>query len=306
MQFNDQVDVALLLTARLKATAEIGQLTPREFWSIHKRLPDLRQLVDTSTDGLRALVPGTPGLEERIVRLIEAGSSFVDEREQMAAEGLELISAIGDSFPERLGQRLGDACPPTFLLAGQRSLLASASIGVVGSRNVTAEGANVARAAGCAAAKRGFTLVSGSARGVDSIAASAALHAGGASISIPSEGLRRILKRGDIDLSKSLYMSPLSPDAKFTAGYAMARNKVIYALALKTLVVASDDSKGGTWQGASEALRRNYGAVAVWRGNGQGPGNRGLEQRGGQRITDIGELFNEEPSGPAQLGLDFS
>lgn len=306
MQFQDEKGVALLLTARLRATADVDQLTPREFWSIRRQIPDLRQLVDTSTEGLQALIPGIPALAERVARLIDVRDAFEDEREQLAEQGLQLHSAIGDSFPDRLRRQLGDTCPPVLLTAGRIGLTESPGIGVVGSRNVTETGARVAQAAGQTAAQRGFTLVSGAAKGVDSIAASAALDAGGTSISIPSEGLRRVLRRGDIDLSRSLYLSPHGPDVAFTAGNAMSRNKIIYALASKTLVVASDDSKGGTWQGATEAIRRGYGIVAIWRGDGQGVGNSGLEERGGQRITDIAELFHEAESGPVQLGLDFS
>lgn len=67
----------------------------------------------------------------------------------------------------------------------------------------------------------------------------------------------------------------------------MGRNKVVYGLADVTLVVCSDDGSGGTWEGAKEALRRRFGTVAVWDGEGAGPGNAPLIKLGGQAIRDV-------------------
>ena len=70
----------------------------------------------------------------------------------------------------------------------------------------------------------------------------------------------------------------------------MGRNKLIYALADLTVVVAADTGGGGTWTGADEALRRGVGRVAVWRGDGEGPGNAALESRGAVAIRSAAEL----------------
>lgn len=91
----------------------------------------------------------------------------------------------------------------------------------------------------------------------------------------------------------------------------MGRNKIAYALADLTLVVASDLDTGGTWSGATEALRRGFGDVAVWRGNGEGPGNAALESRGAWPVHTLDQLsarLGAETSSPrqprvTQLGL---
>lgn len=59
---------------------------------------------------------------------------------------------------------------------------------------------------------------------------------------------------------------------------AMGRNKVIYALSKATLVVASDEDSGGTWSGATEALKRGIAPVITWVGEGSGPGNEPLQR----------------------------
>jgi predicted Rossmann fold nucleotide-binding protein DprA/Smf involved in DNA uptake len=78
----------------------------------------------------------------------------------------------------------------------------------------------------------------------------------------------------------------------------MGRNKIIYALADVTLVVCSDSGSGGTWGGATEALRRGFGRVAVWTGDGAGPGNAELVGRGATPVDDFDALTRLDPVEP--------
>ena len=63
---------------------------------------------------------------------------------------------------------------------------------------------------------------------------------------------------------------------------------------------------GGTWAGASEAVRHRFGAVAVWRGEGEGPGNARLADLGAKPLGNIGELQSalvaDDPE-PVQMSL---
>lgn len=95
--------------------------------------------------------------------------------------------------------------------------------------------------------------------------------------------------------------SPYGPTMRFTAGNAMGRNKIIYALADATLVVCSDSGSGGTWEGAREAMRRSFGRVAVWTGAGAGPGNDKLVQLGGVAISEVGAVLDVEPVDSASV-----
>jgi predicted Rossmann fold nucleotide-binding protein DprA/Smf involved in DNA uptake len=73
-------------------------------------------------------------------------------------------------------------------------------------------------------------------------------------------------------------------------GNALGRNKIIYALAKCTVVVASDHETGGTWAGATEALKNGYGRVASWTGDGAGPGNRALVERNASELANLMRL----------------
>ena len=103
-------------------------------------------------------------------------------------------------------------------------------------------------------------------------------------VSVLAEGMEKTiklrdvqkeLKRGDLCL-----LTPYSPDAGFSVGGAMGRNRLIYCLADYAIVVASDAEKGGTWSGASEALRFGWLPVFVLEHSLMPEGNRLLIQKG--------------------------
>jgi hypothetical protein len=77
------------------------------------------------------------------------------------------------------------------------------------------------------------------------------------------------------------------------------------------VVVASELDRGGTWEGATEALRRGYGSVAVWVGSGAGPGNERLAELGATPVEDLSSLLHALPSAAVtpsvaeQLPLDL-
>jgi predicted Rossmann fold nucleotide-binding protein DprA/Smf involved in DNA uptake len=76
-----------------------------------------------------------------------------------------------------------------------------------------------------------------------------ALNADGVSIGILAENLlkkslsrqfRNVINKGGL-----LLISPYHPNARFTVGTAMGRNKLIYAMADYGLVVSAEYNKGG-------------------------------------------------------------
>jgi predicted Rossmann fold nucleotide-binding protein DprA/Smf involved in DNA uptake len=95
------------------------------------------------------------------------------------------------------------------------------------------------------------------------------------------------LKRGDLCL-----ITPYSPNAGFSVGAAMGRNKLIYCLADYAIVVASDAETGGTWAGATEALKNNWVPVFVLEHDQMPEGNKLLLQKG---ALPFPRTFKEPP-----------
>jgi predicted Rossmann fold nucleotide-binding protein DprA/Smf involved in DNA uptake len=281
---------SLLLTNRL-VDVRAKPLSAAEYWALVAKVPDPALLLDLDELAVVELLGGDTIEAQRVRTLLDATTAFAYERERLEEEGITLLSTFDSAFPERLFQRLGTTCPAFLTVAGPVDWLSAGGLGVVGSRDSGPAALEVARAAAQVAIDGGVPVVSGLARGIDQESMASALDGGGAVVGVPAEGLsvaarspevRRRVHGGALCIA-----SPYAPGVRFTAGNAMGRNKIVYGLADVTLVVCSDNGSGGTWEGAKEALRRGYGPVAIWSGDGAGPGNAPLVALGGSSITNV-------------------
>jgi predicted Rossmann fold nucleotide-binding protein DprA/Smf involved in DNA uptake len=301
---------ALLLTNRL---VDVGAkpLSAGEFWALIAKVPNLEVLLGADEVAVAQFL-GDDTLEvERIIALLGATTAFAYERERLEEEGISLLSTFDPAFPVRLVERLGTTCPAFLTVAGPVEWLSAGGLGVVGSRDTCPEALDVARSAARVAVDAGVPVVSGLARGIDQESMAGALDGGGAVVGIPAEGLRVAARSPEVrrwvHSGELCIASPYTPGMRFTAGNAMGRNKIIYGLADVTLVVCSDNGSGGTWEGAKEALRRGFGPVAIWSGDGAGPGNAALVALGGTSITDVRDVFKvtEQTTEPKVQGSLF-
>lgn len=307
---------SLLLSQRL-VEAGATPLKASEYWTVIEKVDDPAKLLGRDVQEIASTTGAGEELAERLARLLDAATSLafaVDEAEQA---GIQVLSALDHGYPAVLRERLGRSAPPLLYIVGDSSLLSGDLLGIVGSRDVSEEGAEAARRAAVEAVRHGHGVVSGAAKGVDRLAMLAALDAGGLAAGVLADSLARATRDADIRRAvadgRLCFCTPYNPTAGFTVANAMGRNKLIYALSKATLVVAADLDKGGTWAGAVEALRQRSSPVLVWTGNGAGEGNPRLVERGATGVEQISELFPLPPGGaptqrsdrsPQQLGLD--
>jgi len=198
---------------------------------------------------------------QRLEFLLSRGVQLGFAVEEWQRNGIWIISRSDTDYPDRYKKHLKDKAPPLLFGAGDRSLLKGGGLGMVGSRNVDEEGEAFCRQVAELCAWNQIPVVSGGARGVDQISMTASLEVGGVTIGIVAENLlRKSVERGNrraIAEGRLLLVSPYHPNARFTVGTAMGRNKLIYAMADYALVVRADLGKGGTWTGATEELKRD-------------------------------------------------
>lgn len=300
----DEHDLAALaLTSRL-VDSPAKPLSAPEFWALQRRIEPAALHGMTAGDIAAALsVPGEDG--ERIAKLFDRAGGLAIALERLDHAGIWTMTGLGQRYPERLRTRLGDAAPVVLHGVGGFASLANDGVGVVGSRDVSAEASHVARDIAQRAVQLGLPVVSGAARGVDGDAMNAAFEVGGQVVGVLAEaldasvsrrGTRRAIASGQICL-----VTPYAPSAPFSVGNAMGRNKIIYGLSRCTIVVASEHETGSTWAGATEALKNGYGRVASWIGPGSGGGDSALVQRGAFELSEanrLGELLDESVDPP--------
>lgn len=284
----NQGSLAVLAMTNRFTDVGVPPLKASELWRLLAQVDDPGRLFGIDERAASDLTPGTGVDPARLVRLLDAGVALAARLEGLYERGISVITALDAAYPQRLRERLALAAPPVLYCAGEISLLGVDGIGMVGSRDVGPEAAEVTRKVAHLVADNGLPVVSGGAKGVDSISMAAAFQAGGTTVGVLADSLERAISQADnrramLD-GRACLCTPYRPDARFTAGSAMGRNKIIYGLARVTLVIASAKGEGGTWAGATEALKKFYGRVAVWTGDGSGPGNDALVKAGGAAI----------------------
>jgi predicted Rossmann fold nucleotide-binding protein DprA/Smf involved in DNA uptake len=299
----DTTKAALLLTGRL-VDVDAKPFTASEWAELVTRLGDAQvgaaALFEPGFDAERTL-HYDPATAERIAGRLDGSTALAFALEDLMQAGIWTVATGDDDYPDRLLERLGRAAPPVLFGCGPAGLLTSGGVGVVGSRDVSPEGAEFAAAVARAAAAGGYPLVSGGARGVDQISMNAASERGRV-VGVLADSLQARIRKAAIRTlvadDRVCLVTPYHPASGFSVGAAMGRNKLIYGLADLTVVVASTVESGGTWAGATEALTKEYGAVAVWRGAGEGPGNAELGARGAVPVKDVDEVLALLAAGP--------
>jgi predicted Rossmann fold nucleotide-binding protein DprA/Smf involved in DNA uptake len=271
----------------------------------------LRQQELTPADLLdRSLQEKLPGItiakldSERLFSLLNRGFLLGLALEKWLNQGLWIIGRGEDSYPQRLKQKLKHLAPPIIYGIGDRSLLSLSGLAIIGSRDVDAEGLDYTRQVAQECVKNGLQVVSGGARGVDRTAMLASLEAGGTALGILADSLVKTAVRGDyrplIQERKLTLISTYDPEAGFSVGNAMGRNKYIYALADHSLVVSATANQGGTWHGEIEALEKIKNIPVFVRLQGNIPdGNQQLINRGAKAFPvfplrdSLGKLLTE-------------
>ncbi|MEI6180064.1 MAG: DNA-processing protein DprA, partial [Chloroflexales bacterium] len=219
-------------------------------------------------------------LGERVLSLVTRGAALALAVENWTNKGLWVVGRSDPRYPQRLRARLGRQAPPILYGVGERSLLDSGGLAIVGSRDADDEALDFTRSVALACARQGVAVVSGAARGIDSEAMQAALDAEGVVLGVLADSLARAAVAGKyrpaVRAGRLVLISPYDPEAGFNTGNAMNRNKAIYALSDFALVVSASLAKGGTWEGAVENLRRAWVPLFVRSANPQLPGNQRL------------------------------
>ncbi len=197
-----------------------------------------------------------PQMAEHIAELL--GEEMLLQRYLQRAKkaGCVPVTRATECYPVVLRNRLGLDSPGVLWAKGDLGLLGEPAIALVGSRMLRSANREFAREVGRQVAKQGFTLVSGNARGADQTAQQACLEAGGKVISVVADSLREHSAKENL-----LYLSEDVFDGEFSAQRALSRNRVIHCLGIKTFVAQSNLEKGGTWDGTTKNLQKNWSPV---------------------------------------------
>ncbi|MCA9833719.1 MAG: DNA-processing protein DprA [Thermomicrobiales bacterium] len=244
--------------------------------------------------------------EYEIVDLLELGldasqaAAFLDYEPNDLADrlldaGIHLVTMLDANAPRKL---LSGPISPWFFVYGDVSALGNESIGFSGSRDASPEAIEATMQIAAAAVDRGWTVISGGARGIDTAAHQGALDRGGATAILLPQGIlgwRSAEMPGDGEL---VIMSEFQPLDGWSSYRAMQRNKSIVHLSDR-LVIPQAGVKGGTMNAAEYALKANHPTWVIDLGP-EYEGNRLIARKGARILpwandpTDLDMLVTAE------------
>jgi DNA processing protein len=179
------------------------------------------------------------------------------------AIGARLLTSADPAFPQAL-RDIPD-CPPLLWIMGDPALLARPMIALVGARNASSLGTRMARSLAADLSARGYLIVSGLARGIDTAAhlgsverGTVAVMAGGVDVIYPAENTKLA---GDI-LATGLRLSEQPIGLIPQARHFPSRNRLVSGLA-QAVVVVEAAAKSGSLLTARNALDQGREVMAV-------------------------------------------
>ncbi len=240
------------------------------------------------------------GLEKSVIQQIREQRPLINpdkEMEKLAKEGIDLITSRDKNYPKLLKEIY---TPPALLyIKGNLKPSDEFSLGIVGTRKLSLYGQQVTPFIASELARAGLTIISGLAKGIDTLAHRAALSAGGRTVAVLGSGLDKIYPLGNRRLAeeisqKGAIISEFPLGTQPLAQHFPQRNRIISGLSLGILVVEAPEQSGALIT-AKDALEQNRDVFAI-----PGPifsqnsfGTNNLIKMGAKLITQANDILEE-------------
>ena len=225
--------------------------------------------------------------------------SVDDEMERLEHHGVDALICEGPAYPSRL-KEIYDY-PPVLYVRGKLPADDEPCLAIVGTRRPTVYGRQVTEEIVADLARSSITIISGLARGIDSVAHRTALDAGGKTVAVFGSGLDIVYPGENAKLAQAIaehgaLVSEYPLGVKPKAENFPLRNRIMSGLSLGVLVVEAGERSGALIT-AQQAMEQNREVFAV-PGSILSPASQGtnrLIQEGAKLVrnhTDILEELN--------------
>ncbi len=269
--------------AALRSLLSVERLGPQKTKALVSKFRSFEDVLSASVTALK----NTDGISEELAKRIIKASKNMDEftgstvslLEDLKNKNAALVTLWDDDYPYRL-KNIYD--PPLILYyKGTLAPEPENAVAIVGTREPTQYGRSYADRFAAELSKAGFTIVSGLARGIDSIAHRSVIKAGGRTIGVLGCGIDVIYppenKQLYADMEKDgAIITEYPPGTKPDAVNFPRRNRIISGLSLGTLLIESGVT-GGALHTARFSLDQGREIFAL-------PGNIGSRQSEGPNL----------------------
>jgi DNA processing protein len=279
----------------LNALPEVGPLRVAQLLQF---FPGVMAILEARQEELLRVA----GIGVKTARAITTWQEQVDaEREQelAARAGAFILTRVDEDYPPLL-REIHDP-PLCVYVRGNREVLrqSACSLAIVGSRRTSQYGVMMAEQLASAAALAGWTVVSGLARGIDTVAHQAVVRLRKRTVAVIGSGLGRIYPQENIELARSICQDG-AVVSEFPMLYAPSkhafpmRNRIIAGMTRGTIVVEAGH-KSGSLITANQAADENRLVFAV-PGRADSPQSRGchaLIKDGARLVETFQDVLDE-------------
>lgn len=189
---------------------------------------------------------------EKLIESFKLARKNLDTEEyflRLQKEGIKVVTFFDKNYPALL-KEIAD--PPVIIYyQGEiNSEILTECFGVVGTRKPTGYGRVVTEKLSKELSESGLTIVSGLARGIDTIAHKAAIDAGGKTLAVLGGGLFQIFPAENLRLAEKIasgfgaVLTEFPPAYPHLAGNFPARNRIISGLSKGVLVTEAAEDSG--------------------------------------------------------------
>lgn len=169
------------------------------------------------------------------------------------------ISILDKDYPTSLKSFRQINSPTILSTIGNKKLLGNSKVGYSGSRKISRKGISIIQdsVSQLSQLNKNITIVSGYAKGADTVAVSEALKSGGTTIIVLAEGINSFHIHKELkdiwDWNRVLVISEYHPDDIWTVSRAMNRNKTIIGLS-DVMIVVEAGERGGSFDAGIVSL----------------------------------------------------
>ncbi|OHE89276.1 MAG: DNA protecting protein DprA [Verrucomicrobia bacterium RIFCSPLOWO2_12_FULL_64_8] len=277
----------------LNALPNIGPITTNRL--LEELGGDPRAIFAAGARRIEAVKGVGPVISRTITRWPE-NFDLAREEKKLADAGATFVTPRDDAYPKLL-QQIHD--PPIGLYRKGTFAFGQPCVALVGSRRATLYGQTMAKKLGAELAERGFCVVSGLARGIDTAAHEGALLVGGRTAAVLGTGLDLIYPPENLDLYRRIAETG-AVLSEFPFGrradrqsFAM-RNRIVAGLCEAVVVVESDVDGGAM---ITARFAGEYGRlIFAVPGRIDQPSSRGCHQLirdGATLLTSVDDILAE-------------
>ena len=242
------------------------------------------------------------GVGAKLAQSIIQSSSTIDVDQQIeiaANNNVHILLESHDDYPPLL-KEIHD--PPGVIFSlGKLQSIDQLAVAIVGTRHATNYGKQQAKQLATQLALAGITVVSGLARGIDTVAHQSALAAGGRTVAVLANGVLKPYPPENTELAQQIaaqgcVLSEATPTQPPRSGMFPQRNRIISGLTLGTIVIEAA-TRSGALITARHAWEQNREVFAV-----PGPVDSRMSQGPHQLIRDGAKLVTSIDDVLEELG----